>query len=600
MATCYETLGIDPQATADEVDRAYRFLAQKFHPDANPGSPDLARKRFQVVQEAYDILSDHVRRREYDVKLGSGMEADWERITMDTDNGGVRFNSDGSLDVAGRRIGAESGLQKSTLGAATMEKDAGPGGELRIWHNGRSHCFRYVNKNWYAKRDKSSAPKKERPAKTSTERTPRALAPAVPPVYRSSPDPDIVEGLPSRQRHHPRRALLIAGTLLLIGLVGGFYASRSGSMSLALTSEEEIKQKEEELHKRQQLTDLNAKLHEQSAVEDRQRQEIALTKDRLLEAKRRGEGGLAAVDDLDSQLDQWNREVPPLLTNEAGQKLATSADNLRAFKALYEKPRASKPMANGLRTEIEALLAPIHQALATETPGHAGSADFSDRIQVKTEEAEKLASQLRKTRESIQNLVVLTSAVPPSPKTLQQALADMGLDDAQQEAVLIAQTEKTTRDAAAAELANARKLLVETELLREKKAIESQAAAERARLEHEKNLEEAQTTQVQNKLRFFLTEGYYQPDRESYIKTVEPHPISYSRLLSYGALEPTNEGLGRLLYVVTNFPNDLRTKSSLPNYMNGLSPQQTQQLVEMQDYVRRLGDAMVELKLLDP
>jgi curved DNA-binding protein CbpA len=60
----YATLGVAPGATADLIKAAYRKKAAQYHPDKNP-SPDAA-ARFREAQEAYDVLSDAVRRKAYD------------------------------------------------------------------------------------------------------------------------------------------------------------------------------------------------------------------------------------------------------------------------------------------------------------------------------------------------------------------------------------------------------------------------------------------------------------------------------------------------------------------------------------------------------
>ncbi len=61
----YETLGIGRSADADEIRKAYRRLARKYHPDLNPGDKS-SEDRFKKVQEAYDILSDEDKRKIYD------------------------------------------------------------------------------------------------------------------------------------------------------------------------------------------------------------------------------------------------------------------------------------------------------------------------------------------------------------------------------------------------------------------------------------------------------------------------------------------------------------------------------------------------------
>ncbi|SPE25398.1 chaperone Hsp40, co-chaperone with DnaK [Candidatus Sulfopaludibacter sp. SbA3] len=61
----YETLGVARKASTDDIRKAYRKLARKYHPDLNPGDKS-SEERFKNVQEAYDILSDPKKRQMYD------------------------------------------------------------------------------------------------------------------------------------------------------------------------------------------------------------------------------------------------------------------------------------------------------------------------------------------------------------------------------------------------------------------------------------------------------------------------------------------------------------------------------------------------------
>ena len=61
----YRELGVDSHATAEEIKKSYRKLARQLHPDANPGDAK-AEARFKTVSEAYGVLSDDAKRKEYD------------------------------------------------------------------------------------------------------------------------------------------------------------------------------------------------------------------------------------------------------------------------------------------------------------------------------------------------------------------------------------------------------------------------------------------------------------------------------------------------------------------------------------------------------
>ncbi len=61
----YEILGVDKEASQDEIRKAFRTLAKKYHPDANPGDP-LAEAKFKEINEAYEVLSDETKRSNYD------------------------------------------------------------------------------------------------------------------------------------------------------------------------------------------------------------------------------------------------------------------------------------------------------------------------------------------------------------------------------------------------------------------------------------------------------------------------------------------------------------------------------------------------------
>src|ERR1700712_44248 len=71
----YSTLGVGKNATEDEIKKAYRKLARKYHPDLNPSDKE-AHKKFQQINEANEVLSDPEKRKKYD-QYGK----DWEHAS---------------------------------------------------------------------------------------------------------------------------------------------------------------------------------------------------------------------------------------------------------------------------------------------------------------------------------------------------------------------------------------------------------------------------------------------------------------------------------------------------------------------------------------
>jgi len=69
----YEVLGVSKTATADEIKKAYRKLALKFHPDKNPDNAE-AEAKFKKISEAYAVLSDAKKREEYDTYGSAGFQ----------------------------------------------------------------------------------------------------------------------------------------------------------------------------------------------------------------------------------------------------------------------------------------------------------------------------------------------------------------------------------------------------------------------------------------------------------------------------------------------------------------------------------------------
>ncbi len=92
----YEILGVPKTAAEKDIKSAYRKLARKWHPDANPDNQKAAEEKFKDIQEAYEVLSDPEKRQKYNV-LGS----DWQRAASDAAQQRSRQSANAGPNMSG-------------------------------------------------------------------------------------------------------------------------------------------------------------------------------------------------------------------------------------------------------------------------------------------------------------------------------------------------------------------------------------------------------------------------------------------------------------------------------------------------------------------
>lgn len=97
----YKTLGVPKNASQEDIKKAYRKLARKFHPDVNPNDKE-AHKKFQQINEANEVLSDTEKRKKYDQYGENWKHADqYEQARQQQQQGGGGFGGGGFGNFGG-------------------------------------------------------------------------------------------------------------------------------------------------------------------------------------------------------------------------------------------------------------------------------------------------------------------------------------------------------------------------------------------------------------------------------------------------------------------------------------------------------------------
>ena len=123
----YKILGVEKNASADDIKKAYRKFAMKYHPDRNPGNKE-AEEMFKKGSEAYEVLSDPDKRAQYDRFGAEGMRSQFGP-------GGFDFNRDFShgadLDDILSSIFGGGGRRGGGGGGSIFDAFLGGGGSER-------------------------------------------------------------------------------------------------------------------------------------------------------------------------------------------------------------------------------------------------------------------------------------------------------------------------------------------------------------------------------------------------------------------------------------------------------------------------------------
>ncbi|HEX8160210.1 MAG TPA: molecular chaperone DnaJ [Solirubrobacteraceae bacterium] len=122
----YKVLGVERKAKPDEIKKAYRKLARKYHPDRNPGDVK-AEERFKQVSQAHDVLSDPAKRKDYDRALANPFSA--------TGRGGTGqpgFDAGGFGDILSDLFGQARGRPSGSTARSRQERGRDLEAEISI------------------------------------------------------------------------------------------------------------------------------------------------------------------------------------------------------------------------------------------------------------------------------------------------------------------------------------------------------------------------------------------------------------------------------------------------------------------------------------
>jgi len=141
-ASYYDLLGIQRTATEQEVNKAYKKLAVKYHPDKNPGEKELAEENFKKVCEAYEVLSNKEKRQTYDQFGKQG---------LNQSGGGGGFARGQADEIFAQFFGGQDPFSARDRRAVEAHRAASRRSPRAAAHHRRCYSVRWGRARWAAR-----------------------------------------------------------------------------------------------------------------------------------------------------------------------------------------------------------------------------------------------------------------------------------------------------------------------------------------------------------------------------------------------------------------------------------------------------------------
>lgn len=156
----YKTLGVSESATQDEIKKAYKKLAIKYHPDKNMKNKEAAETRFKEISEAYYVLGNPQKRQEYDTMRKYGYSGPRAAGGSAGYGGSAGFNFEELL----RQFSAGGG------GAKTRRSSSGGQGDYSIFDDILGDMFGFSGSSTFGSRPQSQTYRRTQPSGYSQQK----------------------------------------------------------------------------------------------------------------------------------------------------------------------------------------------------------------------------------------------------------------------------------------------------------------------------------------------------------------------------------------------------------------------------------------------